>query len=138
MSSSSDGARSLLDYFQDLEDQRMDRRKAHPLINVLFIAVCAVLSGAEGWKSIETFARIGGRSHLPSARLKRSRWPTSCAAGRVCTASRSATSTRMSGALRPSPTGRLHKRPQKRISPVRMLLSRTCCPRSDWRRYSRP
>ena len=29
MSSSSDGARSLLDYFQDLEDQRMDRRKAY-------------------------------------------------------------------------------------------------------------
>ena len=26
-----------------------------PLINILFIAVCAVLGGAEGWRSIETF-----------------------------------------------------------------------------------
>jgi len=46
---------SLLDHFQDLEDPRMDRRKAHPLLNVVFIAICAVLSGAEGWRSIETF-----------------------------------------------------------------------------------
>lgn len=35
----------------------MDRRKDHPLINILFIAICAVLSGAGGWKSIETFGR---------------------------------------------------------------------------------
>lgn len=39
----------------------MDRRKAHPLVNVLFIAVCAVLSGAEGWKSVETFGRAKKR-----------------------------------------------------------------------------
>jgi len=50
-------AASLMDYFRDLEDPRMDRRKDHPLINVLFIAICAVLSGAEGWKSIETFGK---------------------------------------------------------------------------------
>ena len=60
-SSSSEEVRSLLDYFQDLEDPRIDRRKAHPLINVLFIAVCAVLSGAEGWRSIETFGEAKKR-----------------------------------------------------------------------------
>jgi len=60
-SSSPEASRSLLDYFQDLEDPRMDRRKAHPLINVLFIAVCAVLSGAEGWRSIETFGEAKKR-----------------------------------------------------------------------------
>lgn len=52
---------SLIDYFEDLEDPRMDRRKAHPLINVLFIAVCAVLCGAEGWRSIETFGKAKQR-----------------------------------------------------------------------------
>jgi predicted transposase YbfD/YdcC len=46
-----------MDHFKDLDDPRMDRRKDHPLINVLFISICAVLSGAEGWKSIETFGR---------------------------------------------------------------------------------
>lgn len=39
----------------------MERRKAHPLVNVLFIAVCAVLSGAEGWNGIETFGRAKKR-----------------------------------------------------------------------------
>ena len=39
----------------------MDRRKDHPLINILFIAICAVLSGAEGWRSIETFGEAKQR-----------------------------------------------------------------------------
>jgi predicted transposase YbfD/YdcC len=47
---------ALIDHFLDLEDPRIDRRKDHPLINILFIAICAVLGGANGWRSIETFA----------------------------------------------------------------------------------
>lgn len=47
--------RPLLDYFTDLEDPRVDRTKRHPLINVLFIAICAVISGGEGWADMETF-----------------------------------------------------------------------------------
>lgn len=48
----------------------MDRRKDHPLVNILFIAICAVLSGAEGWRSIETFGEAKQRwlaqfLHLP-------------------------------------------------------------------------
>ena len=45
----------LIDHFADLEDPRIDRTKDHPLINVLFIAICAVISGAEGWTDMETF-----------------------------------------------------------------------------------
>ncbi|NBB85904.1 MAG: hypothetical protein GVY12_06755 [Bacteroidetes bacterium] len=56
MSESSHSA-LLMDYFQDLEDPRMDRRKDHPLVNVLFIAMCAAYGGAEGWRSIETFGQ---------------------------------------------------------------------------------
>ena len=41
-------AASLMDYFEDLGDPRIDRCKDHPLMGVLFITVCAVLSGAEG------------------------------------------------------------------------------------------
>lgn len=49
----------------------MDRRKDHPLVNILFIAICAVLSGAEGWRSIETFGEAKQRwlaqfLHLPA------------------------------------------------------------------------
>lgn len=49
--------RSLLDYFADLEDPRIDRTKDHPLINVVFIAICAVIGGAEGWTDMETFGQ---------------------------------------------------------------------------------
>lgn len=49
---------ALLDYFEDLEDPRIDRTKHHPLINVIFIAICAVVSGAEGWEDIETFGKV--------------------------------------------------------------------------------
>jgi predicted transposase YbfD/YdcC len=49
---------SLIDCFQDLEDPRLDRTKRHPLINIVFMALCAVLSDAEGWSDIEDFARV--------------------------------------------------------------------------------
>jgi hypothetical protein len=44
----------LIDHFADLDDPRVDRTKEHPLINVLFVAICATISGAEGWTDIET------------------------------------------------------------------------------------
>jgi predicted transposase YbfD/YdcC len=44
-------------YFDGLIDPRIDRTKKHPLINILFIAVCAVICGAETWASIERFGK---------------------------------------------------------------------------------
>src|SRR5512135_297411 len=43
------------DHFQDLKDPRVERTRKHPLINVLFIAVCGVLSGANSFAAIEEF-----------------------------------------------------------------------------------
>ena len=51
-----DGSASFPDYFQDLQDPRVERTRKHPLINVLFIAVCGVLSGANSFASIHEFA----------------------------------------------------------------------------------
>lgn len=48
-------ALALLDYFSEVPDPRVDRTKHHPLINVITIAVCAVLSGADGWTEVEAF-----------------------------------------------------------------------------------
>lgn len=50
-------AASLMDYFQDLEDPRMERRKDDPLTGILFITICAAYGGAEGWRRIETFGQ---------------------------------------------------------------------------------
>jgi predicted transposase YbfD/YdcC len=52
--SSSDSA-AFHDHFRDLPDPRVERTRKHPLINIVFIAVCGVLSGANSFASIEEF-----------------------------------------------------------------------------------
>jgi predicted transposase YbfD/YdcC len=42
-------------HFSDLEDPRIDRAKLHPLINILTIALCGAISGADTWVDIELF-----------------------------------------------------------------------------------
>jgi predicted transposase YbfD/YdcC len=44
------------DHFQDLQDPRVERTRKHPLINIVFIAVCGVLSGANSFAAIHEFA----------------------------------------------------------------------------------
>jgi predicted transposase YbfD/YdcC len=51
---SSDSA-AFHDHFQDLQDPRVERTRKHPLINILFIAVCGVLSGANSFASLHEF-----------------------------------------------------------------------------------
>ena len=41
---------SLIEHFSKLEAPRVDRNKKHELIDVIVLCVCAVVSGAEGWK----------------------------------------------------------------------------------------
>lgn len=47
----------LAPYFAGLEDPRVDRTKRYPLIEVVTIALCAVICGAEGWEDMESFGR---------------------------------------------------------------------------------
>lgn len=46
---------SLMDYFVDLPDPRLDRRKLHSLTDILCIAICAVICGAQHWTQVEQF-----------------------------------------------------------------------------------
>lgn len=46
---------SIHNYFGELEDPRINRTKKYPLINIIFIALCAVICGAEDWVSIVRF-----------------------------------------------------------------------------------
>src|ERR1700722_6373988 len=46
---------SLMDYFVDLPDPRLDRRKLHRLTDILCIAICAVICGAQHWTQVEQF-----------------------------------------------------------------------------------
>jgi hypothetical protein len=45
-------------HFRKLKDPRIDRRKLHALVDVIVIALCAVLCGAEDWQQIETFGKL--------------------------------------------------------------------------------
>jgi len=47
---------ALLDHFAELPDPRIDRTKLHPLGDILALALCAVIGGAESWPDIEAFA----------------------------------------------------------------------------------
>lgn len=51
---------SLLCVFEDVNDPRVDRTKLHKLIDVLVVAVCAVVAGSDCFDAIEIF----GNSHL--------------------------------------------------------------------------
>ena len=43
-------------HFQDLPDPRIERGRKHPLIHIVFMAVCGVLSGANSFAAIHEFA----------------------------------------------------------------------------------
>jgi len=47
----------LLDYFAALPDPRMNRTKRHLLGDILTIAICAVICGADGWVQVAQFGR---------------------------------------------------------------------------------
>ena len=47
----------LIDHFSDLEDPRCPGKIEHRLIDILVIAVCAVIACAESWEDIALYGR---------------------------------------------------------------------------------
>ncbi|MDL2267283.1 ISAs1 family transposase [Desulfovibrio sp. OttesenSCG-928-G15] len=45
----------FITHFSIIEDPRIERCKKHKLLDILFLTVSAVLSGAQGWEDIEEF-----------------------------------------------------------------------------------
>ena len=46
-----------MDYFRDLEDPRIERSKRHQLLDIVAIAICAVICGADSWVYVEMFGK---------------------------------------------------------------------------------
>src|SRR5688500_4280333 len=44
-------------HFAPLRDRRADRGQDHLLLDMITVALCAVLCGADGWVAVETFGR---------------------------------------------------------------------------------
>lgn len=47
----------IFSHFQQVEDPRVDRTKLHSLYEMIVMALCAALCGAEGWVDVERFAK---------------------------------------------------------------------------------
>ncbi len=47
----------LVTHFAILQDPRIDRSKQHSLLDIVVIAFCAMLCGAEGWEDMEDFGK---------------------------------------------------------------------------------
>ena len=50
-------AKSLFDSLQEIPDPRVERTKRHLLVDILVIAICASICGAESWEEIAEFGR---------------------------------------------------------------------------------
>ena len=48
---------SLTEHFGSLVDPRIDRTKRHNLMDIVTIALCGVIAGADSWVDVEAFGR---------------------------------------------------------------------------------
>ncbi|MFM7384580.1 MAG: transposase family protein, partial [Microcystaceae cyanobacterium] len=44
----------LVEHFAEIDDPRIERTKRHNLVDILTIAILAVICGAEGWTEMES------------------------------------------------------------------------------------
>jgi predicted transposase YbfD/YdcC len=49
---------SIAHHFADLTDPRIDRSRLHDLLDIVAIAICAVVAGADSWDDIEDFGKL--------------------------------------------------------------------------------
>lgn len=50
--------RTFVEFFADMPDPRLDRKKKYELVEIFVVALCAVLTGAETWIEIEQFGNV--------------------------------------------------------------------------------
>jgi predicted transposase YbfD/YdcC len=70
-------------HFAELQDPRVLGRVTHPLINILVIAICAVLCGADDWSEVAAFGKAKRKWLKQFLRLPKGRIPSHDTFGRV-------------------------------------------------------
>ena len=48
---------NIAKHFAELPDPRTGNAKAHIFLEILIIAICAVICGADGWSDVELFGK---------------------------------------------------------------------------------
>ncbi len=76
-------AQTLATLFAAVEDPRIERTRRHKVLDILLIALCGVICGAEGWAEIEEFGRTK-EAWLPSFLELPNGIPSHDPFGRVC------------------------------------------------------
>ena len=51
-------AESLFEHIRIISDPRTEKNKRHPLETIIFIAICGVICGAEGWVDLQRFGEL--------------------------------------------------------------------------------
>ena len=54
---------SILDHFADLDDPRVERTRRHKLVDIIAIAICATICGADSWVQ-DLFKQPGSKPEL--------------------------------------------------------------------------
>jgi DDE_Tnp_1-associated len=52
-----DATASIEQHFGDITDPRIDRTKLHKLLDILVIALCAIIAGADSWEDVAEFGQ---------------------------------------------------------------------------------
>lgn len=50
-------AAGIEEHFSGIEDPRIDRKKLHQLLDIMVIAICAAICGADTWEDVEIFGK---------------------------------------------------------------------------------
>jgi len=50
-------AAGIEEHFGSIRDPRIDRKKLHKLLDIMVIAICAAICGADTWEDVETFGK---------------------------------------------------------------------------------
>jgi predicted transposase YbfD/YdcC len=49
---------NIAQHFRSLKDPRINRHKRHLVLDIIVVALCAVLCGAQDWQQVETFGKL--------------------------------------------------------------------------------
>lgn len=47
----------FIDFFSQLPDHRLDRRKLHPVEEILLVTFCGMIAGCDSWEDLELFGK---------------------------------------------------------------------------------
>lgn len=51
------GLEGFIDFFKTVPDHRVERKKLHPVEEILLLTFCATIAGCDGWEDIELFGK---------------------------------------------------------------------------------